>query len=135
MCNQLVCTESGRRGGGFTPATPSFATHNGYQPWACPPSPGNEREGREAVFLCGNEPAQRPHVRFPGALNETAALWLANTADVHVHRETKRRPINLYQEEKPHLLSLPANPYDTAQVLCRTVNSEGHVAYRQNFSS
>ncbi len=54
---------------------------------------------------------------------------------MHVHRETKRRPIDLYQEEKPHLLSLPANPYDTAQVLCRTVNSEGHVAYRQNFSS
>ncbi len=41
-------------------------------------------------------------------LNETAAQWLANTADVHVHRETKRRPIDLYQEEKPYfLLSLP----------------------------
>jgi hypothetical protein len=52
-----------------------------------------------------------------------------------LHRETKRRPIDLYQEEKPHLLSLPARAYDTAQVFYRTVNPEGHVAYLQNFYS
>ena len=39
------------------------------------------------------------------------------------------------KEEKPHLLSLPARAYDTAQVFYRTVNSEGHVAYLQNFYS
>jgi hypothetical protein len=68
-------------------------------------------------------------------LNETAALWLADIADVRLHRETKRRPIDLYEEEKPHLLSLPARAYDTAQVFYRTVNPEGHVAYLQNFYS
>jgi len=68
-------------------------------------------------------------------LNEIAAQWLAETADVRVHRETRRRPIDLYQEEKPHLLSLPARAYDTAQVFYRTVNPEGHVAYLQNFYS
>jgi DNA replication protein DnaC len=68
-------------------------------------------------------------------LNETAALWLADIADVHLHRETKRQPIDLYEEEKPHLLSLPARAYDTAQVFYRTVNPEGHVAYLQNFYS
>ena len=47
----------------------------------------------------------------------------------------KRRPIDLFQEEKPHLLSLPARPYDTARVLYRTVNPEGHVMYLQNFYS
>jgi hypothetical protein len=54
---------------------------------------------------------------------------------VRIHQQTRRRPIDLYQEEKPHLLSLPARPYDTAQVFYRTVNPEGHVAYRQNFYS
>ena len=68
-------------------------------------------------------------------LNEMAMCWLAETADVRVHRETKRRPIDLYQEERPHLITLPAKPYDTAQVLYRTVNPEGHVAYLQNFYS
>jgi len=32
-------------------------------------------------------------------------------------------------------LRLPARPYDTARVLYRTVNSEGHVMYQQNFYS
>jgi hypothetical protein len=54
---------------------------------------------------------------------------------VRFHHEIKARPIDRFQEEKPHLLSLPARPYDTAQVLYRTVNSEGHVMYRQNFYS
>jgi len=68
-------------------------------------------------------------------LNEVTANWLATTADLRLHQETKRRPIDLYQEEKPHLLPLPAHPYDTAKVLYRTVNPEGCVPYLQNFYS
>ena len=68
-------------------------------------------------------------------LNEVTTRWLADTADVRLHRETKRRPIDLYEEERPHLITLPAQPYDTAQVLYRTVNPEGYVAYLQNFYS
>jgi len=68
-------------------------------------------------------------------LNEMAKRWLAETADVHVHRETKRRPIDLFAEEKPFLLALPARAYDTARVLYRTVDPEGHIAYLQNFYS
>ncbi|MGZ4822872.1 MAG: Mu transposase domain-containing protein [Terriglobales bacterium] len=61
--------------------------------------------------------------------------WLAETADVRVHRETKRRPIDLFEEEQPHLLTLPGRAYDTARVLYRTVDSDGHIAYLQNFYS
>lgn len=68
-------------------------------------------------------------------LNEMALCWLAETADLRVHRETKRRPIDLFEEEKAHLLALPAQRCDTAQVLCRTVDQDGHVAYLQNFYS
>jgi hypothetical protein len=68
-------------------------------------------------------------------LNEVTAHWLAHTADVRCHQEIKGRPIDRFQEEKPHLLSLPVQAYDTAQVFYRTVNSEGHVMYRQNFYS
>jgi hypothetical protein len=68
-------------------------------------------------------------------LNEMAMRWLAETADVRIHRETRRRPIDLFEEEKPHLLGLPVQPYDTAQVLYRTVDADGHIAYLQNFYS
>ena len=61
--------------------------------------------------------------------------WLTEIADVRVHRETKRRPIDAYEEEKPHLLTLPARPYDTARVLYRTVDPDGYIAYLQNFYS
>lgn len=68
-------------------------------------------------------------------LNQVTAQWLVHTADVRFHQEIKGRPIDRFQEEKAHLLRLPTRPYDTAQVLYRTVNSEGHVLYRQNFYS
>ncbi len=114
----------------------SFATHYGYQPWACRPQrPQTKRQGGETVCLSRNQPTNGRTFTSLEHLNETAAQWLANTADVHVHRETKRRPIDLYQEEKPHLLSLPARAYDTALVLYRTVNPEGCVPYLQNFYS
>jgi hypothetical protein len=114
----------------------SFATHYGYQPWACRPHRPQTKGKVERPFaylesnlLNGRTFTSLEH------LNQTAAVWLADIADVHLHRETKRRPIDLYQEEKPHLLSLPARAYDTAQVFYRTVNPEGHVAYLQNFYS
>src|SRR6202035_4930075 len=59
----------------------------------------------------------------------------AVTADVRTHRETRRRPIDLFEEEKRHLLVLPARPYDTARVLYSTVDPDGHIAYLQNFYS
>src|SRR5207244_5613029 len=114
----------------------SFATHYGYRPWACRPHHPQTKGKVERPFaylesnlLNGRTFTSLEH------LNETATRWLADIADVHLHRETKRRPIDLYQEEKPHLLSLPARAYDTAQVFYRTVHPEGHVAYRQNFYS
>jgi hypothetical protein len=68
-------------------------------------------------------------------LNECLGRWLAEVADVRIHRETKRRPIDLHAEERPYLIPLPDRPYDTAEVVYRTVNAEGMVAYRQNFYS
>ena len=46
-------------------------------------------------------------------LNEVAANWLASTADLRLHRETKRRPIDLYQEngEPGRLCGLGQNFY------------------------
>jgi transposase len=114
----------------------AFATHYGYQPWACRPHRPQTKGKVERPFqyvetnlLNGRTFTSLEH------LNEMAKCWLAEIADVHVHRETKRRPIDLFAEEKPLLLALPARPYDTARVLYRTVDPEGHIAYLQNFYS
>jgi hypothetical protein len=98
-------------------------------------SPPDERQSGETVSICcGNLLNGRTFTSLEH-LNQMTAQWLAEIADVHLHRETKRRPIDLYEEEKPHLLALPAQPYDTARVLYRTVDPEGQVAWLQNFYS
>jgi len=114
----------------------TFATHYGFQPWACRPHRPQTKGKVERPFqyletnlLNGRTFTSLEH------LNEMAMCWLAETADVRVHRETKRRPIDLFAEEKPLPLALPARPYDTARVLYRTVDPEGHIAYLQNFYS
>ncbi|MGO9107891.1 MAG: IS21 family transposase [Thermoguttaceae bacterium] len=114
----------------------AFATHYGYKVWACrrrrPQTKGKcERPFRyvEGNFLNGRSFRSFEH------LNECLAKWLAETADVRLHRETKRRPIDLHAEELPYLIPLPEKPYDTAEVHYRMVNAEGMVAYRQNFYS
>jgi transposase len=114
----------------------AFATHYGYKVWACrrrrPQTKGKcERQFRyfETSFLNGRSFRNFEH------LNECLVQWLAEVADVRVHRETKRRPLDLHAEELPYLIPLPEKSYDTAEVVYRTVNAEGMVAYRQNFYS
>jgi len=114
----------------------AFATHYGYKVWACrrrrPRTKGKvERPFHfvETSLLNGREFRSLEH------LNEVTAWWLKEVADVRVHRETKRRPVDLHAEELPYLIPLPDKPYDTAEVVYRTVNAEGMVAYRQNFYS
>jgi hypothetical protein len=120
----------------YNPRFLAFATHYGFQPWACRRRRPQTKGKVERVFyyveknlLNGRTFASLEQ------LNQVTAQWLASTADLRLHQETKRRPLDLYQEEKSHLLPLPAQAYDTAQILYRTVNSEGYILYRQNFYS
>jgi len=114
----------------------AFATHYGFQPWACRPRRPQTKGKIERPFwyletnlLNGRTFTSLDH------LNQTTMHWLAETADVRVHRETRRRPIDLFEEEQSHLLPLPGRAYDTARVLYRTVDPDGHIAYLQNFYS
>jgi hypothetical protein len=68
-------------------------------------------------------------------LNQIAAAWLANTADLRVHRETGKRPVDAHAQERGHLLPLPAGAYDTARIVYRVVDVEGMVSYERNLYS
>jgi transposase len=117
----------------YNPQFLAFATHYGFKPWACrphrPQTKGKiEKQFRfvETSLLNGRTFRSVEH------LNEVTVWWLANVADVQIHRGTKRSPLELHAEELPYLLPLPQKPYDVAQVVYRTVNAEGFIAYRQN---
>ncbi|MGO9549559.1 hypothetical protein, partial [Mycobacterium sp.] len=45
-------------------------------------------------------------------LNETTAWWLAHVADVRELLEAKQTPLQLHEQERPHLISLPAQASD-----------------------
>ena len=114
----------------------AFATYYGFRPVACRPRRPQTKGKIERPFLYletnllnGRTFSSLQH------LNETTAWWLAHVADVRLHKTTQRTPLDLYQEELPHLLPLPEKPYDTAEVVYRTVNPEGFISYLQNFYS
>lgn len=118
----------------YNPRFLAFATHYGFKPWACKPRRPQTKGKCERRFhfaeislLNGRTFHSLDH------LNEVTAWWLANVADVRVHGATKQTLLERYAAEKAHLLALPAQPYDTALILYRSVNAEGFIAYRQNF--
>ena len=120
----------------YNPRFLAFATHYGFKPWACKPH-RPQTKGKiekqmhfaELSLLNGRTFHSLEH------LNEITAWWLANVADLRLQRETKQTPLGRHAQELPHLIPLPAQPYDTALVVYRSVNAEGFLAYRQNFYS
>ncbi len=117
----------------YNPRFLAFATHYGYRPIACrvrrPQTKGKVERPFDHVeknLLNGREFRSLEH------LNDVTRWWLENVADVRTHGTTRERPIDRHAEEQPHLIELPARPYDVAQVVHRTVDVEGFVRWRGN---
>lgn len=111
----------------------AFATHYGFRPVACRPrrSCTKGKIERQFDFVEKNLLNARTF-RSLEHLNEVARWWLEHVSDPRSHPKTKQSPRERHQVELPHLIPLPAHPYDTAQVLYRCVNTEGLIAYCQN---
>ena len=111
----------------------AFATHYGFRPIACQPRRPQTKGKIERQFayiesslLNGRSFETLAH------LNETTVWWLAHVADARELRHAGKTPLQLHQEELPHLIPLPAEPYDIHPVVYRAVNVEGLITYRQN---
>jgi len=109
----------------YNPRFLAFATHYGFRLVACRPRRPQTKGKVERPFayvesslLNGRSFETLDH------LNETTAWWLAHVADVRVLREAKKTPLQLHEEERPHLIPLPAQPYEILPVTYRTVNVE-----------
>jgi len=130
---KVVVLRHGDEGPLYNPKFLAFATHYGFTPWACRVRRGQTKGKVERPFYYAEQSLLNGRTfRSLEHLNEVTAWWLADVADVRVHRETKQRPLDRHAEERPHLLPLPAAPYHVGDVCYRVVNVEGDVAYRQN---
>ena len=94
-----------------------FSRHWGFDIAACAPGRGNEKGRVENAvgyikknFLNGLELSEF------SALNPAAQIWLDTVANVRIHGETRRRPIDVFQEEQPRLRPLNPMPYDIGRI-------------------
>lgn len=101
----------------YNPKYLDFARHKGFSISACGVAKGNEK-GRvengvgyvKKNFLAG---ADLPDF---AAINPAAKIWLDTIANVRIHGETRKKPAEMLVSEIPHLLPLPAHPYDVGAV-------------------
>jgi transposase len=101
----------------FNPKYAAFAEHYGFDIVPCNVGKGNEKGRVENAvgyvkknFLAGLD------IPDFAMLAPAAQHWLDTVANVRVHGETRQRPVDLWQREKPHLNALPLNPFDIATV-------------------
>jgi transposase len=101
----------------FNPKYLDFADHYGFSIAPCNVGKGNEK-GRvengvgyiKKNFLSGLD------IPDFSALNPAVRQWLDTIANVRIHGETKKKPVEMFAEEKPRLRPLPPHPYDIAQI-------------------
>jgi len=130
--NQKVCVDRWECGEPiFNRHYLGFASHYGFRPLAIHPRKPTEnlKIERPFYYLETNFLNGR-RFRDKNDLKEQLKSWLTNVNDVRVHRTTGRRPIDLFADEVPCLVPLPAAHYDTSLIVYRVVNQESCVNYQ-----
>jgi transposase len=117
----------------FNPRYLDFAAHHGFEPVACAPRKGNEK-GRVENGVGYVKKNLLAGLNIPSfeAINPEARNWLDATANVRIHGATRRKPIELFQEEKPFLKPLPVMPYDCGVVRPASANRCCRVIFETN---
>ena len=110
-----------------------FARHQGFKIAPCNVRAGNEKGRVESGvgyvkknFLNGLELKDFAHV------NPASQVWLAEIANVRIHGETHRRPLDLFAEERAYLKPANVNPYDLARVLTLRASSQFRIVLDTN---
>lgn len=110
-----------------------FCAHYLVKPVLCRPGEPQEkgRVERAIGYIKGNFLAGRSF-RSLAQANERLRRWLDQTANVRIHGTTRRRPVDLYREEKPLLGPLPVKPYDTRILVPVLVTADARVRFETN---
>ena len=117
----------------FHPRLLDFAAFYGFRPVACTPRRPNEKGIVESGcgYLKRNFLAGRTFRGFED-LRCQGIHWRDEVANRRIHRTTGRRPLEMFAEEKPHLLPLPAKPYDTRAVESVKATAQFRVLFEGN---
>jgi transposase len=113
-----------------------FCQHYGTVPDAARPATPTDkgRVERDIGYAKGNAFRGRD---FAGFEEATAHLvrWRDEVANVRVHGTTRRRPVDLFEEERAHLRPLPSEPYEVCLWGHYRVRKDCHVHVDGNYYS
>ena len=117
----------------FNPRYLDFARHYGFEITACNVRRANEKGRVESGvgyvkknFLRGLELTEL------GAIQAAAQVWLDSIANMRIHGETHRRPVDLFQEERPRLTEVNPHPYDVARTFTTNASSQFRITVDTN---
>jgi transposase len=117
----------------FNPRYLDYARHHNFDIAPCNVAAGNEKGRVESGvgyvkknFLNGTE-----FTDF-SAVNPAAQVWLNEIANVRIHGETHRRPVDLFAEEHASLRAANPNPYDLARVLHMRASRQFRITLETN---
>ena len=101
----------------FNPKYLDFANHHGFTIVPCAVGKGNEKGRVESGvgyvkknFLAGLD------IPDFNALKPAVIHWLNTVANVRVHGETGKRPVDRFDRERQSMTQLPPYPYDIATI-------------------
>jgi hypothetical protein len=120
----------GRSGGKpiWNPSFLEFAKYYCFQPFVCRVRDPNRKGKVESPFkLIFSDFLKGSFFASWDDLNARARTWLDTVANVRVHSTTRRRPVDLFAEEKDLLIALPPAPYPTGRELLRKVQQDGYI--------
>jgi len=101
----------------FNPRYLDFAAFHGFAIKACNVRAAHEKGRVEnAVGYIKKNFLNGLDLTSLSAVNNAARQWLDEVANVRLHAQTRRKPAELFAEEKPKLLSLPVGVYDLGAV-------------------
>lgn len=120
----------------FNPKYLDFADHYGFSITPCGVGKGNEKGRVEngVGYVKKNLLAGLDLPDFH-AMAPTARHWLDTVANVRVHGETRKKPIEMFQEERASLLPLPPHPYDIGAISQVRASSQFRVSLDSNHYS
>jgi len=117
----------------FNPKYLDFANHYGFAILPCNVGKGNEKGRVENAvgyvkknFLAGLD------IPDFAAIAPAARHWLETVANVRIHGETRKRPVELFENERPCLSALATNDFDVAVVSQQRASSQFRISLDTN---
>jgi len=110
-----------------------FARHYGFTIAPCNVARANEKGRVESgVGYVKKNLLRGLELTGFSTIQAAARVWLDAIANVRIHGETHKRPVDLFAQERPHLQPLPQNHYDVARTTTTIASSQFRITLDTN---